>query len=329
MVPVTDDLWPFPPAPADQSRAGRRASAVRPARSQDLPVVTHDGPPAVVTRDDVPQSGRARFRAERNRSWAARRDVLPAAPADPDTNQDQDQEDRDLGIWIEDEGSDDPFPVLLPTRPVPARHRDILPPSRPPEVTDLFPPRREDPAPWPAPVVGSPRTGGDLGELDDLFPAGRPGPTELDDLFPPLRSDRGDRGEAAPDHPTTDPFGIFALGEEPPRPRPATGPLHARPRPPAARRGWRLPTVTCAAGVLAGLVLGGLGNQQAGAPSAAAEPLPTVTVTARPAGTTTTTPHRVHYANCAAVRAAGAAPLHRGEPGYRSGLDPNGDGVAC
>lgn len=37
----------------------------------------------------------------------------------------------------------------------------------------------------------------------------------------------------------------------------------------------------------------------------------------------------VYYANCAAARAAGAAPLHRGEPGYRPALDRDGDGVAC
>ncbi len=37
----------------------------------------------------------------------------------------------------------------------------------------------------------------------------------------------------------------------------------------------------------------------------------------------------VHYANCDAARAAGAAPLHRGEPGYRAGLDRDDDGVAC
>jgi hypothetical protein len=36
-----------------------------------------------------------------------------------------------------------------------------------------------------------------------------------------------------------------------------------------------------------------------------------------------------YYANCAAVRAAGKAPLYRGYPGYRSGLDRDGDGVAC
>ncbi|MFW0797133.1 DUF1524 domain-containing protein [Gordonia sp. CPCC 205515] len=36
-----------------------------------------------------------------------------------------------------------------------------------------------------------------------------------------------------------------------------------------------------------------------------------------------------YYANCTAARAAGAAPLYRGQPGYRSKLDRDGDGVAC
>jgi hypothetical protein len=40
-------------------------------------------------------------------------------------------------------------------------------------------------------------------------------------------------------------------------------------------------------------------------------------------------PAPVHYRNCAEVRAAGAAPLHRGEPGYGRHLDRDGDGVAC
>jgi hypothetical protein len=37
----------------------------------------------------------------------------------------------------------------------------------------------------------------------------------------------------------------------------------------------------------------------------------------------------VVFANCAAARAAGAAPIRRGEPGYRDRLDGDGDGVAC
>jgi len=41
------------------------------------------------------------------------------------------------------------------------------------------------------------------------------------------------------------------------------------------------------------------------------------------------TPTRVYYPNCAAARAAGAAPIHIGEPGYAPWLDADGDGVAC
>ena len=36
-----------------------------------------------------------------------------------------------------------------------------------------------------------------------------------------------------------------------------------------------------------------------------------------------------YYANCADAWAAGAAPLHRGDPGYRAGLDRDDDGIAC
>jgi endonuclease YncB( thermonuclease family) len=35
------------------------------------------------------------------------------------------------------------------------------------------------------------------------------------------------------------------------------------------------------------------------------------------------------YRSCEEARAAGAAPLHRGEPGYRPALDRDGDGLAC
>ena len=37
----------------------------------------------------------------------------------------------------------------------------------------------------------------------------------------------------------------------------------------------------------------------------------------------------VYFARCADARAAGMAPLHAGSPGYRPGLDGDGDGVAC
>ena len=37
----------------------------------------------------------------------------------------------------------------------------------------------------------------------------------------------------------------------------------------------------------------------------------------------------VHYRNCSEARAAGAAPVRRGDPGYGSHLDRDGDGVGC
>ncbi|WP_416371148.1 excalibur calcium-binding domain-containing protein [Streptomyces sp. MB09-01] len=37
----------------------------------------------------------------------------------------------------------------------------------------------------------------------------------------------------------------------------------------------------------------------------------------------------VYYKNCTAVRAAGAAPIRRSDPGYGRHLDRDGDGVAC
>jgi hypothetical protein len=37
----------------------------------------------------------------------------------------------------------------------------------------------------------------------------------------------------------------------------------------------------------------------------------------------------VYYPNCAAARAAGAAPVRSGDPGYARHLDRDGDGVGC
>lgn len=66
-------------------------------------------------------------------------------------------------------------------------------------------------------------------------------------------------------------------------------------------------------------------------------PAPTTTRATTPAPTaprpavqpTVPAPPETYYANCDAVRAAGAAPINRGEPGYRAGLDRDGDGIAC
>ncbi len=60
--------------------------------------------------------------------------------------------------------------------------------------------------------------------------------------------------------------------------------------------------------------------------TAAATPVPFVASTAPP---TTNPPANVYYANCTAARNAGAAPIYRGQPGYRAGLDRDGDGIAC
>lgn len=37
----------------------------------------------------------------------------------------------------------------------------------------------------------------------------------------------------------------------------------------------------------------------------------------------------VYYANCTEVRDASASPIHKGDPGYSSNLDRDGDGVGC
>ncbi|WP_404980007.1 excalibur calcium-binding domain-containing protein [Caulobacter sp. BE264] len=50
---------------------------------------------------------------------------------------------------------------------------------------------------------------------------------------------------------------------------------------------------------------------------------------ARPASSGTRPTSSAYFANCAEARAAGAAPIRVGEPGYRAGLDRDGDGVAC
>ena len=37
----------------------------------------------------------------------------------------------------------------------------------------------------------------------------------------------------------------------------------------------------------------------------------------------------VYYSGCRDVRAAGKAPLHAGQPGYREDMDGDRDGIAC
>ncbi|WP_331714492.1 excalibur calcium-binding domain-containing protein [Auraticoccus cholistanensis] len=69
------------------------------------------------------------------------------------------------------------------------------------------------------------------------------------------------------------------------------------------------------------------------------EPAPTVTETVYRAAAPDTTDDEVgsapdaaddtYYENCDAARAAGAAPVRTGDPGYGRHLDRDGDGVGC
>ncbi|MFD5097890.1 excalibur calcium-binding domain-containing protein [Streptomyces albidochromogenes] len=117
-----------------------------------------------------------------------------------------------------------------------------------------------------------------------------------------------------------------------------------------------------------GSVAGGAGDERVAAAAVKAGPGPTVTetVAAKPAATVTATTtaepratvtkpgptvtvtetesadaydlgseesdegsSAVYYENCAAARAAGAAPVHRGDPGYGNHLDRDNDGTGC
>lgn len=78
--------------------------------------------------------------------------------------------------------------------------------------------------------------------------------------------------------------------------------------------------------------------------TATPQPAPTVTVTAEPVPAAEPAPEpqlveepqapapvaeNVYYKNCTEARAAGVTPIYAGEPGYRSALDRDNDGIAC
>ncbi len=68
-------------------------------------------------------------------------------------------------------------------------------------------------------------------------------------------------------------------------------------------------------------------------PPATATPTTATPTTARSRPTMTeapaSAPTGVSYSNCSEAKAAGAAPISRGEPGYSSSLDRDDDGIAC
>ncbi|GAA2453145.1 excalibur calcium-binding domain-containing protein [Streptomyces lavendulocolor] len=140
-------------------------------------------------------------------------------------------------------------------------------------------------------------------------------------------------------------------------------------QPSAARPLYRMKRVWAGGLLLLmiGTGCGALGSEDTSKPTTKAAPAPAVTVTTTATATVTATPSAapaptvtatrtvtatatvtrqapaaaddssdaaadtgsVYYANCAAARAAGAAPVHRGEPGYASHLDRDNDGVGC
>jgi hypothetical protein len=48
-----------------------------------------------------------------------------------------------------------------------------------------------------------------------------------------------------------------------------------------------------------------------------------------PTNTSARRPSSGAFVNCSAARAAGAAPVYRGDPGYGSHLDRDNDGIGC
>ncbi|MEU2349888.1 DUF1524 domain-containing protein [Modestobacter sp. NPDC049651] len=64
-------------------------------------------------------------------------------------------------------------------------------------------------------------------------------------------------------------------------------------------------------------------------PAPAPAPAPVPVPVPAPAPAPEPAQSATYYANCSAVRAAGAAPIYAGQPGYSSKLDRDGDGVAC
>ncbi|MCQ9162464.1 DUF1524 domain-containing protein [Arthrobacter sp. STN4] len=65
------------------------------------------------------------------------------------------------------------------------------------------------------------------------------------------------------------------------------------------------------------------------APAPAPAPAPAAPAPAPVAPAPAPAPANVYYQNCTAVRAAGAAPIYAGQPGFQSKFDRDGDGVGC
>ncbi|WP_040948486.1 thermonuclease family protein [Gorillibacterium massiliense] len=70
----------------------------------------------------------------------------------------------------------------------------------------------------------------------------------------------------------------------------------------------------------------GTGAGSVGISSPSATPRPSSSTSSAPASTGGS---QVYFKNCSEARAAGAAPVHIGDPGYGKHLDRDGDGIGC
>lgn len=98
------------------------------------------------------------------------------------------------------------------------------------------------------------------------------------------------------------------------------GPYYRGPRVSAKKRRGFAPIVALSSMALFGAIL--FGDRIPGLLSSAVQ-------TARNMGRERAPQPGDYFSGCDDARAAGVAPLYRGEPGYRPEMDGDGDGIAC
>ncbi|WP_083292350.1 excalibur calcium-binding domain-containing protein [Arthrobacter sp. SW1] len=155
----------------------------------------------------------------------------------------------------------------------------------------------------------------------------------------------GPRDRSTADEPTP----VVSASEEPSAtPSPSATTASATPTPTPTPKATKPPAVPGAAGAGAGAVVGGnvpaplvkVPVQKPPAPApkpappapkpVAPAPKPVAPAPAPPKpAVPAPAPPAAYFSSCADARAAGAAPLYAGQPGYRAGLDRDKDGVAC
>jgi len=91
--------------------------------------------------------------------------------------------------------------------------------------------------------------------------------------------------------------------------------------------GVRTTRIACSVLLMTGLAA--CGSDGSESPAETTPVTEAVVATTLAAVAATPTPAPVSYSNCDEVKAAGAAPIHSGDPGYSTDLDRDGDGIAC